>query len=65
MTAALAIELVLNTVSGLREEGDSVSKYFLHPEIKSNIIAMPLTPSVGYSAYPKSKKILFGLNVTF
>lgn len=25
----------------------------------------PLTPSVGYSAYPKSKKILFGLNVTF
>lgn len=25
----------------------------------------PLTPGVGYSAYPKSKKILFGLNVTF
>jgi len=28
MTAAFAIELVLNTVSGLNEEGDSVSKYF-------------------------------------
>lgn len=25
----------------------------------------PLTPGVGYSAYPKAKKILFGLNVTF
>ncbi|GGH27217.1 SusC/RagA family TonB-linked outer membrane protein [Sphingobacterium alkalisoli] len=25
----------------------------------------PLTPGVGYSAYPKSKKVLFGLNVTF
>lgn len=24
-----------------------------------------LTPGVGYSAYPKSKKVLFGLNVTF
>ncbi len=25
----------------------------------------PLTPGVGYSAYPKAKKILFGLNITF
>lgn len=25
----------------------------------------PLTPGVGYSAYPKAKKILFGVNVTF
>ncbi|WP_187263731.1 SusC/RagA family TonB-linked outer membrane protein [Pontibacter beigongshangensis] len=25
----------------------------------------PLTPGVGYSAYPKAKKLLFGLNVTF
>lgn len=25
----------------------------------------PLTPGVGYSAYPKAKKFLFGLNVTF
>lgn len=25
----------------------------------------PLTPGVGYSAYPKSKKILFGVNFTF
>ncbi|WP_257670219.1 SusC/RagA family TonB-linked outer membrane protein [Parapedobacter tibetensis] len=25
----------------------------------------PLTPGVGYSAYPKSRKVLFGLNVTF
>ncbi|MDR3007559.1 MAG: TonB-dependent receptor [Sphingobacterium sp.] len=25
----------------------------------------PLTPGVGYSAYPKARKVLFGLNVTF
>lgn len=25
----------------------------------------PLTPGVGYSAYPKARKLLFGLNVTF
>lgn len=33
------------------------------PEVDTQ--SNPLTPGVGYSAYPKSKKVLFGLNVTF
>lgn len=34
------------------------------PEVDTRT-STPLTPGVGYSAYPKAKKILFGLNVTF
>lgn len=50
-----------------------VSAYNLHvwtkytgqdPEVDTRR-STPLTPGVGYSAYPKAKKILFGLNFTF
>lgn len=34
------------------------------PEVDTRT-STPLTPGVGYSAYPKAKKILFGLNITF